>query len=477
MSRLVRLVFALLLAVSAATAQSIAIRNVTVIDVVEGRALPGVTVVIEGDKIASVSKDAKAPKGARVIDGIGKYLVPGLWDMHTHFTQDSASLDLFLANGITGVRDMGAIALRRDGNRVSNLPRDEAIQLLVRTRDDIRTGKLLGPRMYTVGMIVTGPNPNNPNATPAPHQIVVKTPEEARAAVNKLADMRVDAIKVHARLTRDCFLAIVDEAAKRKLRVTGHTPVALDPVEVANAGQSTIEHFTGVWEYAHKGGLKKGDPGIDVGYQTEIDAFKKNNVYIVPTLVNFQAPAEAHRIVNNNFEHEPLIDFVVPELALNWVREWSKTDFDAKTAKGFSDSVKTLQEMTVRFHKGGVAILAGTDASGIFTYPGFSLHEEMRLLNAGGLSPLDSLRSATIVPARYLGIEKETGSVSAGKSADLVLLRADPLADIRNTTAIDSVFVRGKLLDQKALKAMLDRVRERSKTSRTLLRTLKWGEG
>ena len=452
----------------------IAITNVTVVDVVAGQSLPAMTVVINGERIEAIAKHAEqaVPKGARVIDGTGKFLIPGLWDMHTHFTSDRSTLDLFLAHGVTGVRDMGSIALRRTGNQVDYLPRDEAIKEIVQTRDDVLSGKLLGPRIFTGGMIVTGPNPNNPSAPAAPHQIVVRTEAEARSTVNKLADMRVDFIKVHARLSRETFLAIIDEAKKRRLPVVGHVPLSVDPMIVSEAGQKSIEHLTGVWEYAHKGLPTSG--GMNPKrFKTEIDEFRKNGTWQVPTLVSYLAGAEAYRTANNP-DTEPALDYVVPELVLRWKGDWSLSEFTPEQSKGFRDSVKILQEMTAELKKGNVGILAGSDFAGIFTYAGESLHKELELLKEAGLTPMETLQAATIRPAEFLGIDKETGSITRGKAADLVVLRSDPLQDIRNAKAIEAVFVKGQLLDRTRLDSLLKRVAERAKPSRQMMKTVPW---
>ncbi|HKY30705.1 MAG TPA: amidohydrolase family protein [Pyrinomonadaceae bacterium] len=469
----------LLTSLSCAVAQKhepsrIAITNVTVIDVVAGQSLPAMTVVINGERIEAIGKHGQQPvsKGARAIDGTGKFLIPGLWDMHTHFTSDQSTLDLFLAHGITGVRDMGSIALRRTGNKVDYLPRDEAIKEIVQTRDEVLSGKLLGPRIFTGGMIVTGPNPNNPSAPAAPHQIVVRTEAEARSTVNRLADMRVDFIKVHARLSRETFLAIIDESKKRRVPVVGHVPLSIDPMIVSQAGQKSIEHLTGVWEYAHKGMPTSG--GMDPKrFKTEIDEFRKNGTWQVPTLVSYLAGAEAYRIANNP-DSEPALDYVVPELVLRWKGDWSLSEFTPEQSKGFRDSVKILEEMTAELRKGGVGILAGSDFAGIFTYAGESLHKELELLNQAGLTPMETLQTATIRPAEFLGIDKDTGSITRGKAADLVLLRSDPLQDIRNARAIEAVFVRGQLLNRKRLDLLLKKVAERAKPSRQMMKTLPW---
>jgi imidazolonepropionase-like amidohydrolase len=468
------LVLALLLVPAASWAQTrTAIVNVTLVDVVEKRSVPGTTVVFDGDRIVDVAptSGSQLPRGTKTIDGTGMFLIPGLWDMHTHFTHDQSTLDLNIVHGVTTLRDMGSLAGRRDGDKWESLPREEAIRAVLSVRDEIASGKREGPTIHSVGMIVTG----GKVAIASPHQIVVETPEQARQAVNMLADLHVDAIKVHARLTRDTFDAIVSEAKKRKLPVYGHTPVALDPVVVSNAGQKTIEHMTGVWEYAHKDVPKENEERAQQRYDQEFATFRKNGTAIVPTLVSYLAGAEAYAYIQKP-ESNPYLDHVTPELALRWKADWPKSQFDSTQSKDFYESVKTLQQMTKDAHDKGVVILAGTDIGGIFTYPGLDLHRELKLFVEAGLSPMDALRSATILPAETMGSSKTSGSVSRGTIADLVLLAADPLQDIANADRIETVVVRGRVIDRKQLDQVRKVVAERAKPTLDILQRVPWLE-
>jgi len=472
MSFVIALALLLLPAASSAETRT-AIFNVTLVDVVEKRPVPGTTVVFEGDRIVDVgpTSGSRLPRGTKSIDGTGMFLIPGLWDMHTHFTHDQSTLDLNVVHGVTTLRDMGSLAGTRVGDKWKSLPRQEAIRAVLRVRDEIASGKRQGPTIYSVGMIVTG----GKVADAAPHQIVVETPEQARQAVNMLADLHVDAIKVHARLTRDTFDAIMSEAKKRKLPVVGHTPTALDPVVVSNAGQKTIEHMTGIWEYAHKNVPKGNEEMAQQRYDQEFATFRKNGTALVPTLVNYLAGAEAYAYIQKP-ESNPHLDHVVPELALRWKSDWPKSEFDSTQSKGFYESVKTLQRMTKDAHDKGVVILAGTDIGGIFTYPGLDLHRELQLLVEAGLSPMDALRSATILPAETIGSSKTSGSVTAGKTADLVLLDADPLQDIANADRIEAVVVRGRVIDRKQLDQMRKLVADRARATLDILQRVPWME-
>jgi len=464
-----------LLSPAASLAQTqTAIVDVTVIDVIAQRALPHMTVLIDGDQIANVAPTAaiQLPRNTRTIDGSGKFLIPGLWDMHAHFTHDPSTLDLYVSYGVTTIRDMGSLAVKRTGEReVESLPRDQAIKLGLQVRDEILAGKRTGPRIYSVGMIITGGNA----AEAAPHQIVVETPEQARAAVNKMADLGVDAIKVHARLTRDTYLAIIDEAKKRGLPVVGHTPVALDPITVSDAGQRTIEHDTGIWEYAHKDVPKEDKEQVRQRYAQEYATIKKNGTAMVPTLVSYLAGAESYAYIQKP-ETNPYLDHVVPELALRWKKDWPKSEFSEEQSKAFYQSVDVLKKMTKDMHDQGVTILAGTDVGGIFTYPGLDLHRELKLLVEAGLSPMDVLRSATILPSETVRAADKSGSITAGKVADLVLLRADPLQDIANARQIETVVLRGNVLDKSQLDKLRKDVAERTQPTLDILKNVPWLE-
>ena len=457
------------------SASQIAIVNATVVDVITSRALPNMTVVINGDKIADVAPSAsiQLPRGTTTIDGTGKFLIPGLWDMHTHFTHDQSTLDMYLAYGVTTIRDMGSTAVRRTNDHVEHLPRDEAIALSLRVRDEVRSGKRLGPDIYSVGMIITGSAPGD-TASPL-HQLIVNTPEEARATVDKLAGLGVDAIKVHARLSHDAFFAIVDEAKTRHLPVVGHTPVALDPVVVSDAGQKTIEHITGIWEYAHKNVAKGDTVTVRQRYATEYATFRKNGTVQVPTIVSYLAGAEAYAYMQKP-ESNPHLDHIVPELALLWKIEWPKSEFSEEQSKGFYSSVKTIQHMVKNMHDQGVVVLAGTDFGGIFTYPGLDLHRELKLLVDSGLTPIEVLRSATILPAETVGAGDRSGSVTAGKIANLILLDADPLQDVANASKIDLVVLRGQVLDRNRLDQLRASVAERSRPTLEILQRVPWLE-
>ncbi len=371
-----------------------AISHVTVVDIDHGRLLPNQTVLIRGDWIDALLDGPRpaVPAGARVIDGSGRFLMPGLWDMHVHLT--AGALPVLLRYGITGVRDMGG-----------------DLRELTKWRTRIAANPLEGPRLVFSGPLLAGPP-----ATADDDTWIVTTPEEAARAVATLKAAGVDGIKVHEGLSREAYLAIVAAARTANLPVAGHVPATLTPGEVSTAGQKSIEHLEFVPDAClpmfQRAARATAAPAAAGCSAADLDlllaSLARRGTWLTPTISGFRA-------------------FVPPG------------DFHA-ILEGFAELVGPL-----RRHR--LSILAGTDASGgINNPPGPSLHDELARLVAAGFTPAEALSAATLAPARYLGLET-AGRVAPGAPADLVLLADDPLADIRHTTRIVSVIRAGKVVD------------------------------
>lgn len=386
---------------------TLAITHVTVIDANVQR---DVNVVIRDQRIESVGKNAP-PKDAKIIDGRGKFLIPGLWDMHVHLSYTTPSaLPVYIANGVTSVRDMGSSLSEIDDWRAR-----------------INAGVLTGPRILRVGPILNGKSFNR-------FQMVAGTPEEARGVVRALKQVGVDFIKVHRRVPRDTYFAIIDEAKKNGLNVVGHIPMTVTPEEASDAGQATIEHTETIFEGTFAAALpEKADLAAEVRKWRASDAasnlFKKfaaNHTAFDPTLV-------AH-VPNPNTQY----------VAASVKKEFPNPQPDDK------EIVAEFVEVVRAAHDAGVTIVAGSDTGGP-RVPGFTLHGELALLVQSGLTPLDAIQAATINAARVTGRDKDLGTIEAGKLADLVLLDANPLDDIHNTTRIHAVIANGKMFDPAAL--------------------------
>jgi imidazolonepropionase-like amidohydrolase len=424
-----------------AAGQAILIRNATVINPGTSSVLPSTSVLVVNGKIQAVAPAAQlsAPGGALVVDGTGKYLIPGLWDMHVHTDMGDwipgatqVTFPLFVANGVTGIRTMG-----------------DELPTILQWRDAIAQGKLLGPRMVSSGPMLDGPKPNFPAS------VQIATPADAVHAVDSLKAQGVDFIKIQSLIPRDAYFAAAAEAKKQGIVFAGHVPDAVRASEAAEAGQKSIEHYTGVFEGCStiedklitgpRGPRKSVETFDQARAHALIALFVKDQTWQVPTLVWERGE---WLIDKTDFKHEPL-DKYVP---VYWKEKTYKRFISSILATMDKDPlpyrerfVQMEMEMTRAMHQAGVPFLAGTDtAAGVYVVPGFSLHEEMELFVQAGFTPMEALQTATSNPARYLGTESTMGSVAPGKVADLVLLDADPTVDIHNARKIQSVVLSGK---------------------------------
>jgi hypothetical protein len=436
------------------------ITHVTVIDPENSKEIQDRTVIISGDRISEVrdSGGMKPPAGARVVDGRGKYLIPGLWDMHVHavFAERLDSMfPTFVANGVLGIRDMG-----------TSMPLAE----IDRLRHETANGSRLGPLIVAAGPILDGrPKPLRPNF------LAITTPEEGRDTVRRLKTAGADLIKVYSELSRDSFLAIADEANKQNIPFAGHVPFSVSALEASDAGQKSMEHLWGIYlscssrEEELRSEMLKGGvnlPGserirlemdeaaasYDEGKAANVFAhLAKNGTWMVPT---FTAVVPDSEIFDARVTTDPRLKYIPQAIQKRW------TEAAAAGAAIKSKSFERKLQVVGAMHRAGVPLLAGTDTAWIqpYTYAGFSLHDELALLVKAGLTPMESLQTATINPARFLGMEKDLGTIEKGKVANLVLLDADPVSDIRNTQKIDSVVLKGKLLTRTDLDRLLQDV-------------------
>jgi imidazolonepropionase-like amidohydrolase len=443
--RIVSTVVLLLLAPAAladAPARStFAFTHVTVVDVAAGAALPDRTVVVSNGRITN---DAMPPPGIRVIDGSGKFLIPGLWDMHVHLLWDPAIDTLFplcVANGVTGVRDMH-----------THFPFEQ-----VRAwRDEVEKGKRVGPRFVYAGPIVDGPRPFWPGS------VSVKDADSARQAVRELKAKGVYFSKVYEGVPRQAYFAIADETKKQGLPFVGHVPAAMTPAEASDAGQRSIEHLSRLLDHCRTDGNGAGGPGLTGSARYDpakgaalFETFRRNHTWHCPTLIVAETTAFGRE---GRFAHDPRRKYLTPLILSRVGFDDSQRDFDA-TQHYWREERKLMRHL----REAGVELLAGTDAPIVRNVPGFSLHDELKCLADAGLSPAEALRTATVNPARFLGLERELGTVEAGKRADLVLLNGNPLVDVGNVTKIDAVVADGRLFDRAALDRILGDVEAAAK--------------
>jgi imidazolonepropionase-like amidohydrolase len=442
----------------------LAITHVNLIDATGSPAQADMTVIVEGKRISQIGKSAAmpVPKTAKVVDGRDKYLIPGLWDMHVHEifgawipADEKITPVLFVANGVTGVRDMGG-----------------DLEALEKWRSRISEGKLLGPRMIISGPMLDGPVPQFPSSAP------VKDAAEGRRIVDELQKNGADFIKIQSLVPRDGYFAAAEEAKKVGIVFAGHVPDKVRAAEASNAGQKSIEHLTGVFEGCStvEDELMAAPRGPGRGkflstYDPDrakalIALFAKNQTWQVPTL--YWERGE-WLIEQTSAGPDPLVKYAPlawrerawPMFTTGIEKDWS-TDPFADREKFFEAELKMVGEM----NRAGVPILAGTDtAAGVRVYPGFSLHEELELLVQAGLTPMEALQAATRNAGKYLGLA-DTGTIEKGKRADLVLLDANPLAEIKNTRQIQSVVLAGRYFSRADLDRLLADVEQAAANSK-----------
>jgi imidazolonepropionase-like amidohydrolase len=455
--RLAALLF--LIAVAApwrdAAAHPLALTHVTVIDTNGGGLLADMTVVVDGKRIVEVARSVgfSPTRGTSVIDAHGKYLIPGLWDMHVHTvfgdwvpSNEKVTLPLFVANGITGVRDMGG-----------------DLEVLKQWRAKIAAGSLLGPQMIIAGPMLDGPVPHFPSSAP------VANAADGRRVVDELKSQGVDFIKIQSYIPRDGYFAAADEAKKLGMIFVGHVPDAIRASEASNAGQRSIEHFTGIFEGCStiEDQLIKGPKSLGRNVSTYdatrarelIALMAKNQTWQVPTLVWEHGQWLVDDI---DLSHDPLTRYA-PK---TWTdKTWPMfvssilEEMDTDPLPVRKQFFQMELDMTLAMYRAGVPFMAGTDtAAGVHIFPGFSLHDELGWFVRAGLTPIQALQTATRNPAQFLGRLSDMGSVEKGKIADLVLLDANPLEDIANTKRIRAVVLAGRYFSRADLDLMLKRV-------------------
>lgn len=456
---LARLALLWILGAPVLRAQSLAIEHVTVIDATGIPAQPNITVVIEGGRIASVTPSAKAkiPKGAQIVDAMGKFLIPGLWDMHAHDLTDTFphegvpfwwSYGLYLANGVVGVRDMWGA---EDANE---------------WRAKLAASGKPAPTMYSGSQIIDGPKPV------FKEMISVATEAQAREVVDRYNDHGSNFIKVYSLLPRDLYFAIADEAHKRGIPFAGHVPYTVTAAEASDAGQKSMEHLMEVEtacsnrESALRAEIpRRGFVDVlrnygralenydDAKAQSLFARFVKNGTWQCPTLTALRMNAFLN---DPQFRRDDRLKYIPKIFRADWAptnplyKDAMREDWAAFRVK-FQEDLKLVGGM----HRAGVGIIAGTDVGNPYCFAGFSLHDELALLVKSGLSPMAALQASTKEAARFMGQLDRRGTIEPGKIADLVLLDHDPLADIHNTRSIRAVVLAGKLMSRTALDAML----------------------
>lgn len=454
-----------------------AIIDVNIVDVIRGEIHYGQSVVIAGGHIRAItpSPNAQIPGDAVRIPGDGRYLIPGLWDMHVHLRSDlkspgirlveenAAVLDLFLPNGITGIREMGGDLSDR----------------VLQWRDEIASGKRTGPRILTAGRKIDREPPAWPGS------LGVKTEAEGREAVRQLKQAGADFIKIYFNeVSPEVLHAVIDEAHKAHLRVTGHMPTNMSIQEFIEAGADGMEHaqYLPAAEredydrFAKDRIHRRGTPwamdamessarllAMEDTKQDEVvyRRMAEKQFWVTPTLSIYDHEIEQG---SHDYEQDARKRYIFPSIWASWdAKTGARTTPQGRALELRKLSSKRWQGDTLAAHKAGVPMLLGTDSGtdNDHMIPGWSLHEELEALVKAGLTPAEALQMGTINAARWRGEEATEGSVDVGKVADLVILRSNPLESIRHTQEIEAVFKHGKPYTRSDLEAMLRGTEER----------------
>lgn len=449
------------------------ISGAAVIDVRTGRMRVSDILVRDG-RIVEVSKKGakRAPVGAQVVDATGRYAIPGLWDMHLHLAavpemDADRVLTLLLVNGVTSVRDTGG-------------PLEKVLAIRKRVNEETTPA----PRVRVAGPIIDGSPPvhHSSSSDAEGSSMTADTPQEAVRFVDTFAERGVDFIKSYEMLRPEVFSALVKRAHEHHLLVTGHIPLSMTTPQALDAGIDGIEHIRGMEFDCAKDPQRLlaeriqilDEHGSDEGSALRrrvhatvrpeafaeqdqarcaalIREFVRKGTWHTPTLhiVAFRALRYYERP-----EWKEALRYLPKSLEQTWRDRLVEYTDDSKYTEWKTQGDWAI-EVIGQMYRAGVRLMAGTDAPGLIFMPGFTLHDELDALVRAGLPPLAALQAATVNPARFFDVEAELGSIQAGKLADIVLLDADPLADIDNTRRINTVISKGRVYDRAALDAML----------------------
>jgi len=433
------------------------IKNVNIVDVEFGTVQSNKNLAIKDGKIKLIYDDnLPTSDSVLIIEGSGKYLIPGLWDMHAHYHSNYRySTYLLIANGITGLREMRG--------------KMDTINYI---REQSKLGHILAPDIYSSGNILNGEKGWMPFK-------VVNNEEEVVNEVRKQVDEGVDFIKIYNRFTKDKYIAISNICAELNVPFAGHMPNDISYWEAIEGNQRSIEHQMRFLINCSSDPNEYEKIAKEEGNEVEalnflVDHFNKkvfdslatslsqSNTWLCPTNIYWK---NFYNRDNPEFINNPRLEYMPKNIQLFWetpkeTLEMKKDEF----AAGRNNTI-FLVSLMKDLSDAGVKIIAGTDFPNPYCYPGFSLHDELQLMVEGGLSPAQALKTATYNPALFLEKENEFGKVDVDYVASLVLLDENPLEDIKNTTKIRAVFLKGKYLDRYKLDELLIKAKQLAESS------------
>ena len=447
----------------------VVINHVTIVDVRTGQLTPNQVVAIAKGKIVEVQLADKDSYAARqYVNGNGRYLIPGLWDMHVHFrggdslaAANKKSLTLFLAHGITTVRDAGG----------------DLTPSIFQWRRDMDAGRLAGPRIFTSGPKIDGPGAYWPGS------LEVETKGQIRKALDSLQRLKVDYVKIYdSKISGAAYLETIRQAQRRGLKTTGHMPYSVKLSDAVKRGLDATEHLYYVFKACSgkedsltalvRNSLKTSKPlGLFAMLPAVYDTYSpaaaarifalmaKQHTAAVPTLYIGKTLTE---LPENDHARDSLLAYIDPKIQATYQRRLTSARVQPLATQNFSRKLEAkFMSLIPVMQAAGVTLLAGSDSGPFnsFIYPGASLQEEVILLVKAGLTPLQALQAATLNGARFMGVAEQTVAIAPGKDADLVLLTANPLEDIANIKKVDAVISRGKAYPAATLANMMRAIR------------------
>lgn len=456
---------------------AICIENINTVDPTDGLK-ENQTVIIKDGKINKIvdSEVLKLSPENTIIDGTGKYLIPGLWDAHVHFAYIEelapSMFDLFLSYGITSVRDTGG-----------------KVDFVKEWKDKALANPTDAPRVMMAGPLLDG-EPNVYDGSDAGHpelSVGLSSVDDVTAQIKKLVSKEVDFLKAYEMLTPEQFIKVNELAKVNGLKVTGHVPLSMNVISASNAGMNSMEHMRNLeiscasnanelWE-ARKKMLAEGAAETGATLRSKIHTaqrevavknyddskadevlavLKKNETWQIPTLT-------LNTLFSGRYyarpDYQESYAFLPDSIGQIW-HESSKNLANTPIAEARKSWEEWNVMMVGKVHRNGIDIMAGTDTPIALLTPGLSLHEELMVLVNAGLSPLEALKTATINPAKYFNLEQELGSIKEAMWADVLILNANPLENISNTKQIYAVIKEGKLYDKKELHAIRQKLRD-----------------
>jgi len=454
------------------TTNTIAITNADIIDMVDGHISNNMTIIVQDNIIFKIapSNELKIPENATIINAAGKYIIPGLWDMHVHTSSEFNTREIiypnFIANGVTGVRVMSADCFEPCWELQLNIEQSRKIQ------QDVKEGKLIGPRSILASTYIHGALPGESSTVKTPG-----TKEHGKELVHLLIDRGVDFIKIYDEIPREAYFSVAEEAVKQGVPFAGHVPVTIKASEASKAGQKSIEHccegslfeecseLEDVLREEIQSRILSENPTNmnelvlklvksydELKCQKVLNEFLKNGTWFVPTLI----AAETEKPIRKEWRNDERLKYV-PRTELEWWYDDEKGTYELY-GKSYPEIRKMRFKMVQDMNRSGVNLLAGSDPGIYGVFYGSGLHDELVLLVEAGLSELEALQTTTLNVAEYLEQSDSLGNVKEGMLADLLILNANPLNNISNTKNINAVLSNGNYFGREKLNDLLEKI-------------------